>query len=59
MTRDIVRKEEGAIALEYVLLIIFVALAILVGAGVFASSVSGKFTQTGNAVSAKPINPLP
>lgn len=58
MTRDIIRKEEGAIAVEYVLLIILVALGILAGGVYFATQVSGKYNETGDAVTGTTVSPL-
>lgn len=38
-----IKDEEGAVATEYVLLLIFVAIVILAGASYFAGEVSQKF----------------
>jgi Flp pilus assembly pilin Flp len=55
---NFVKEEEGAIAVEYILLILFVALAVLAGGGTFAGSVSDKYGTVGGAVSGAPIGPL-
>jgi len=52
------KDEEGAVATEYVLLIIFVALIILVGAKFFASSVSNKYNDIGTAIQGANVSPL-
>jgi Flp pilus assembly pilin Flp len=46
-----IKDEEGAVATEYVLLLIFVAIVILVGAKYFAGEVSQKFNDVGNFIS--------
>lgn len=57
MTREI-RKDEGAIAVEYILLIILVALGILIGGAAFATSVSGKYETVGTSISGTSTAPV-
>ena len=55
---NFVKEEDGAIAVEYILLIIFVALAVLAAAGTFATSVSGRYDATATVVgTAEPTLP--
>jgi pilus assembly protein Flp/PilA len=54
--RDLVmrffRDERGANALEYALVLILVAMAIVGGAGVLGTNLNTLFKQTGTAISA-------
>jgi pilus assembly protein Flp/PilA len=45
------RDERGATATEYALLIVFVALAIAVGANVLGAGISNLFNAIGNTIS--------
>jgi pilus assembly protein Flp/PilA len=45
------RDERGATATEYALLVVFVALAIAVGANVLGAGISNLFNQIGNQLS--------
>ena len=45
------RDERGATATEYALLVVFVALAIAVGANVLGTGLSGLFSQIGTLLS--------
>jgi Flp pilus assembly pilin Flp len=45
------RKEDGATATEYVLLLIGIALIVLIGATVLGNALSGKLSDVGDAVS--------
>ena len=49
---DFIKEEDGAIAVEYILLIVFVALLILAGATFFSTSVSNKYSEIGSKVQA-------
>ena len=49
-----IRDENGANALEYALVMILVAFAIVAGAGLLGSNLSGLFTNIGNAVGFNP-----
>ena len=55
------RDERGATATEYALLIVFVALAIAVGANTLGTGLSGLFSKIGNTLSSAGITlpPLP
>ena len=50
------RDERGATATEYALLIVFVALAIALGANTLGQGISNLFNQIGNKLTA--INPV-
>lgn len=51
--------EEGAVATEYALLIVFIALLAAVGMIVLGQGLSGLFAGIGSALNAAPINQLP
>ena len=55
------RDESGATATEYAMLIVFVALAIAVGAQAFGSALTDLFTRSGAALTAivVPTPPAP
>jgi Flp pilus assembly pilin Flp len=43
--------EEGATATEYIVLLVFIALAIIVGARLLGTSINGAFTRASNSIS--------
>ncbi|AOY58734.1 Flp family type IVb pilin [Desulfococcus multivorans] len=47
---DFIKEEDGAIAVEYILLIVFVAFLILAGGSYFADKVSDKYKDIGNKI---------
>jgi pilus assembly protein Flp/PilA len=51
--------ERGATATEYALLIVFVALAIAVGAQILGSNINTLFSNIGNYISNIKMPPLP
>jgi pilus assembly protein Flp/PilA len=53
------RDEHGATATEYALLVVFVALAIAVGAQVLGSNMSTLFSNIGTYISKVQLPPLP
>ena len=53
------RDEQGATATEYALLIVFVALAIAVGAQVLGSNISTLFSKIGTQLSNITLPPIP
>jgi len=59
LTSRFYRDESGATATEYAMLIVFVALAIAVGAQAFGNSLTDLFTRAGAAITGVPIAPLP
>jgi pilus assembly protein Flp/PilA len=50
------RDERGATATEYALLIVFIALAVAVGAGTLGQGISNLFSQIGTLISG--LNPV-
>lgn len=56
---NFIKDEEGAVATEYVLLLVFVALVVIGGAYYFADEVSNKFTQIGTEISTTATPALP
>jgi Flp pilus assembly pilin Flp len=59
LTSRFCRDESGATATEYAMLIVFVALAIAVGAQAFGSSLTGLFTRAGASLTAIVVPPPP
>ena len=53
------RDERGATATEYALLIVFVALAIAVGANTLGTGLSGLFSKIGSQLSGITLPPFP
>jgi pilus assembly protein Flp/PilA len=53
------QDERGATATEYALLIVFVALAIAVGANVLGTNISNMFSKIGSSLSTISLPPLP
>ena len=53
------RDEQGATATEYALLIVFVALAIAVGANTLGTGLSGLFSKIGSQLSGITLPPFP
>ena len=53
------RDERGATATEYALLIVFVALAIAVGANTLGTGLSGLFSQIGAKLTGITLPPFP
>jgi pilus assembly protein Flp/PilA len=53
------QDERGATATEYALLIVFVALAIAVGAQVLGTNISALFSKIGNQLSTVTLPPIP
>ena len=53
------RDERGATATEYALLIVFVALAIAVGANTLGTNISALFSKIGTQLSAITLPPIP
>ena len=53
------RDEQGATATEYALLIVFVALAIAVGANTLGTGLSGLFSKIGASLSGITLPPFP
>lgn len=47
---DFIKEEDGAIAVEYILLIVFVAFLILAGGSYFAGRVSDKYKNIGDVI---------
>jgi pilus assembly protein Flp/PilA len=44
------RDDEGATATEYIVLLVFIALAIIVGAGVLGTALNDKFDDAGDRI---------
>jgi pilus assembly protein Flp/PilA len=53
------RDERGATGVEYAMLIVFIALAIAVGASALGSGINTLFTNIGNEIGAVAPPPLP
>ena len=53
------RDESGATAVEYALLIVFVALAVAAGANTLGQGLSNIFSQIGTQLSSTTLPPLP
>jgi len=53
------RDERGATATEYALLIVFVALAVAVGANTLGTGISSLFSKIGSQLSSLTLPPLP
>ena len=53
------RDERGATATEYALLIVFVALAIAVGANTLGTNISNLFAKIGTQLSTVQLPPIP
>jgi len=53
------RDDRGATATEYALLIVFVALAIAVGANTLGTNISALFSKIGTQLSAITLPPIP
>ena len=51
--------EEGAVATEYALLIVFIALLAAVGMILLGQGLAGLFTGIGSALNSAPLNTLP
>ena len=52
-------NEDGAVATEYALLIVFIALLAAVGMIVLGQGLTTLFTGIGNSISAAPLSSLP
>lgn len=52
--RQLQKDENGATAVEYVLLVVAIALIMVVGAFALGTALSGRFTDTGNCVTNAP-----
>ena len=59
LTSRFLRDESGATATEYAMLLVFVALAVAVGAQAFGGALTDLFTRAGVAITGLPIAPLP
>ena len=53
------RDERGATATEYPMLIVFIALAVAVGANVLGTGINGLFTKVSETLTAVTVSPLP
>ena len=53
------RDERGATATEYALMVVFIALAIAVGANTLGTSISNLFSNIGTEISKVPLPALP
>ena len=53
------RDEQGATATEYALLIVFVALAVVVGANTLGTGISSLFSKIGTQLSGITLPPIP
>ena len=47
---NFIKEEDGAIAVEYILLIVFVAFLILAGGSYFAGQVATQYNEVGTAI---------
>ncbi len=56
---NLCRNEDGAVATEYALLIVFIALLAAVGMIVLGQGLSGLFSAIGTTISAAPLSSLP
>lgn len=56
---NLYRNEDGAVATEYALLIVFIALLAAVGMIVLGQGLSTMFSGIGNALTTAPISNLP
>jgi Flp pilus assembly pilin Flp len=43
-------REDGAVTTEYGLLVVFIALAVIVGMGILAVAINGMFTDAGSSL---------
>ena len=59
LTSRFLRDESGATATEYAMLIVFIALAVAVGANVLGTGINGLFTKVSDTLTAVTVNPLP
>ena len=53
------RDESGATATEYAMLIVFIALAVAVGANVLGTGINGLFTKVSDTLTNVTVSPLP
>ena len=53
------RDERGATATEYDMLIVFIALAVAVGANVLGTGINGLFTKVSDTLTNVTVSPLP
>lgn len=49
-------REDGAVATEYGLLLVLIALAIIVAAGLLGAAISGVFTEANTELGELPVN---
>jgi len=54
--RSRVEDETGAVATEYVILLVLIAIAIAAGAGVLAAAINAQFTKASGCISGLPGN---
>jgi len=54
MLRNIIKREEGISALEYALIAVLIALAIIIGATTLGTSMNDKFDASATALSNVP-----
>ena len=59
LVKNLCRDDRGATATEYALLIVFVALAIAVGANTLGTGLSGLFSKIGAQLSGITLPPFP
>jgi len=50
------RDERGASAVEYAMLLVFVCLAVAIGAQALGANIQGLFTNIGNTLSVSPLS---
>ena len=53
------KKQKGSVAVEYMILVVFLGLVVATGAALLGGAISTKFTQLGSTVTGAQIPALP